>query len=302
MRLSVLVAGLTGLLAGAPAALAQELAPRAYWPAPAGTNVLVAGYQWTDGDVLTDPSLPLEDAEVELDYFAVTYQRTFAWFGRTTNFQLSLPYVSGHGQATVAGELRERSISALADARLRVSINLAGAPAMDVEGFRQLAADPKPIFGASLLVSMPTGAYDADRVLNAGTNRWAVKPAVGGILPVGQGWFLEAEVGAWLYGENDDFLGERRKQDSVFSSEFHIVRATRRGTWVSLDANWYSGGRVTVGDAPPQESLNNSRAGFTFLYPFNRRHALRGAFSTGIATKTGGDFHSVSLSYVYIWR
>ena len=302
MRAFVTSAALFGLLGAVPVIPAQELAPRAYWPAPVGTNVLVSSYQRSEGDVVTDPALPIDDAEVTLDFLSVTWQRTFGLFGRTTNLQLNLPYVIGHGEAFSNGEFRERDISSLTDARARISINLVGAPAMDPAAFRQLVADPGPILGISVMVSTPTGGYDADRLFNAGSNRWAVKPAVGGILPFGNGWFLEGEVGAWYYGDNDDFLGQARKQDTLFSSEIHLLKSTRLGTWVSLDANWYSGGEVTVGDAPPQPGLANSRAGITFLHPFSLKHALRIQLNTAIETKSGGDYDSATISYMYIWR
>ena len=38
---------------------AQELVPRAYWPAPHGTDLIVVGYQHSDGDVVTDATVPL---------------------------------------------------------------------------------------------------------------------------------------------------------------------------------------------------------------------------------------------------
>ena len=49
---------LRGLLAGlalslpAAAASAQELSPRAFWPAPEGTKVVVFGFQYSWGDVV----------------------------------------------------------------------------------------------------------------------------------------------------------------------------------------------------------------------------------------------------------
>ena len=46
------------------AAAAQELTPRAYWPAPNGTNVVSLGYQYTTGDVVTDPTLPITGVAV----------------------------------------------------------------------------------------------------------------------------------------------------------------------------------------------------------------------------------------------
>ena len=76
-------------------AVAQELAPRAYWPLPAGTSVLVLGYQHTDGDIVTDPSLLVTGAESKMSYAQLSYQYTSSLFGRTANVQFNLPYTWG---------------------------------------------------------------------------------------------------------------------------------------------------------------------------------------------------------------
>ena len=39
----------------------------------------------------------------------------------------------------------------------------------------------------------------------------------------------------------------------------------------------------------------------TMVFPFKGRHAVRGGFSTGITTRSGGDFEMYSLSYLYGW-
>ena len=35
--------------------------------------------------------------------------------------------------------------------------------------------------------------------------------------------------------------------------------------------------------------------------PVKGRHALRGSFSTGVSTRSGGDFEMYTLSYLYAW-
>ncbi|MDO3380591.1 transporter [Gilvimarinus algae] len=280
---------------------AQELAPRAYWPAPKGTNVLVMSYQRSQGDVLVDVSAPIEGAEVTLDFLSLTYQRTFGLFDRTASLQLNYPLVRGDAEAMVNGEFRERSISAAADPRARLAINLLGAPSMDGAAFRQLAAEPEPIVGASVLVSIPTGEYDGSKLFNAGTNRWAVKPALGFIVPLTEGWLVEGELGAWFYEDNPDYQGTTRTQEPLLSSEFHLVHVVKGGTWVSFDVNWYQGGAATVGDGPEQAELKNSRAGLTLLHPLNRHHALRAAASTAIESKIAGEYDSFTLSYMFLW-
>ena len=284
------------------AVVAQELAPRAYWPAPDGTNVLVVGYQYSVGDVVTDPSLPIAGVESKTNFAQVTYQRTVSLFGRTTNMQFTLPYSRGLTEGFVDGEFRNRRISAIADARVRLSINLRGAPTMDAGGFQALRAKPRTIVGASLMIQAPTGGYEPDKLINAGTNRWAVKPALGVIWPVRPNWLLEFELGAWFYNDNDNFQQRTRHQDPILSTEFHLVKRIRPGFWASLDLNFYVGGRTTVDNVEQPDLQRNSRIGATMVFPLKRRHAIRIGLSTGIVAESGGDFESFSLNYAYVWR
>ena len=292
------VAALAGLC---NAADAQELAPRAYWPTPSGTNVLVLAYQNSSGDIVTDPSLPVVGVESDIDVVQLSYQRTFSLLDRTATLQLSQPFSQGDTEGFIDGEFRLRSVSGRSDTRVRLAVNLKGAPAMDGAAFQALRKNPRTIIGASLLVQAPTGEYEPDKVINLGTNRWSVKPAVGVIWPLQETWLLEAEVGVWLFGDNNDFVGETRKQDPILSTEFHLVKRIRAGFWFSLDANFYVGGRTRVGQAESGDLQRNSRAGATLVFPLGRGHALRGSVSTGAVTESGGDYEIVSLSYVYAW-
>ena len=201
----------------------------------------------------------------------------------------------------VENEFRQRHVAGVADTRVRLAVNLKGAPSMDAAGFQALRRDPKPIVGASVLVQAPTGKYEADKVINIGTNRWAVKPAIGAILPMRPTWLFEFEIGAWFFLDNDDFLGQTREQDPVLSTEFHVVKRIRPGFWASLDANFYIGGRTRIGDVESDNLQRNSRVGATIVFPISRGHALRGSFSTGAVTESGGDFNMYSISYVRLW-
>jgi hypothetical protein len=288
------------VMAAVPAT-AQELAPRAYWPAPNGTNVLSIAYQYSSGDIVTDPSLPVTGVESKLNLLQLSYQRTFSLFGRTANAQLGLPYTNGTSEGFVDGEFISAEPTGYGDVRGRLSVNLRGAPTMDVAGFRELTAKPETIVGASLLIQAPTGRYNPDKLLNVGANRWAMKPAVGAIWPLHPTWLLEAEFGVWFFGDNDEFLGVTREQEPIYSSEFHLVKRLREGLWLSLDVNYYIGGRTIVDSDQRADLQRNSRLGFTLFKPLKNRHALRASYSTGIVTASGGDYSTYSLVYVYAW-
>lgn len=283
-------------------ASAQELTPRAYWPLPAGTNVGVLSYQHSSGDVVIDPSLPIVGVESDIDFLQVTYQRAFSFLGRSSNLQLSIPFADGVTEGTVDGVFLRRETTGAADLRARWSVNLLGAPAMDAAGMQALRKNPRTIVGASVLLQAPTGEYESDKLINLGTNRWSIKPAVGIIHPIRPTWLFEAELGVWLFSDNDDFQGQTRKQDPVLSTEFHLIKRIRPGFWASLDANFYAGGRTRVDGVKQANLQRNSRVGVTVLFPVKGRHALRGSYSTGVVTESGGDFDMFSLSYLYVWQ
>ena len=280
---------------------AQELTPRAYWPAPKEVKAIVLGYQYSTGDVLTDPSLPITGVDSKINFAQLAYLHTFDLGGRTANVQFILPYSWGTTEGVVEGAFRSRYISGATDARARLSVNLLGAPTMDAAGFQALRASPRSLVGASLMVQFPTGGYDEDKLLNPGTNRWAIKPAVGLIVPVRPTWLVEFELGAWFFGDNDEFLGVTREQAPIVTAEFHLVKRIRPGFWAALDVNYYAGGRTTVDKVLRADLQRNSRIGATLMFPFKLRHAIKGSFSFGAVTKSGGDFRILSASYVYVW-
>jgi hypothetical protein len=295
------VTTILGLLAST-AVGAQQLTPRAYWPAPNGTKVLTVGTVRSTGDVVLDPSLPIAGIESEIWITQVGYLQTINLAGRTASILANLPLSWGTTEGTVAGVFRSRHLSGLGDLHLRLAVNLVGAPSMDRSGFERLRAAPKPVVGASVEIVAPTGRYESDRVINLGTNRWAIKPAIGAIYPLARTWLVELEVAAWFFGTNDDFLNTTHAQDPMLSGSLHLIKRLRAGFWVSLDTTVYGGGRTTIGDILNVDVQRNSRIGATMVFPFKRRHAIRSSFSTGLVTRSGGDFVNISLSYQFAWN
>lgn len=251
---------------------------------------------------MTDATLPLEGVESSVSFLQASYQRTLDLFGRTSNFQLHLPYAKGTTDGLVEGEYRRRDISAMGDARLVLSFNLLGAPSMDPPAFHELTQNPNPIVGASVTIQAPTGAYETDKVINAGSNRWSAKLGLGAIWPISSRLLLETHIGAWFFGDNDEFAGATREQDNVYSAELHLVKHSPSGFWAALDLNLYGGGRTTVDGVERDDMQRNSRIGATLVYPLKPGHAIRTSISTGIVTDNGGDFDTITLSYIRVWR
>lgn len=91
---SVWLIGALALITVSVEAHAQDLEPRAYANAPVGLNFLLGGYVYTKGAIGTDPSVPIEDAKVELHSAVVAYVRTLDLWGRAGKIDLIIPYTS----------------------------------------------------------------------------------------------------------------------------------------------------------------------------------------------------------------
>ena len=277
---------------------AQELSPRAYWPAPKGTMVAFVGYRYSFGDVLTDPSLPLTGLDSRIHVGFLGYLQTFSLFNRTTNLIIELPYTWVTTTGIIVGPFEEtlgrREISGIADIGVTFSINLIGAPTIGIKEFQELRNNPRQILGASLKILVPIGAYEEDKLINISSNRWAFKPELGYMIPLTQKWLLEMAVGMWIFSNNNEFLGKTRKQNPIFAGQLHLVRRFTPGFWAAIDLNYFRGGRTNLAD---QDLQRNSKIGCTIAYPFAGRHSLKGGFSMGVVTETGDDFKSFMLGY-----
>ena len=284
---------------GLGVASAQQLEPRAYAPSPVGVDILGApfGYQW--GSVITDPSLPVQNVDAKVEAVAPFYNRTFSFFGRSASALVAMPWVWAQVSGDVGEERRSISRSGQGDLQLRLASNIFGSPALTPQEFAHEA--PRTTLGASLTVLMPTGQYDPTKLINIGTNRWAFKPELGLVHPVGK-WTFEAYVGGWFFTVNDDFFGgHRRAQDPILALQAHVIYTFLPGLWLSLDGTWYSGGQTVLDRVTQFDRQQNSRIGATAAVPLGHGHMLKVAWAKGASVRVGQDFSAVGLTYQYRW-
>jgi Putative MetA-pathway of phenol degradation len=298
-RIAVL-AGVVACALMTSEARAQEMEPRAYSSSPTGTNFLLVGFTRSTGDVLFDPTLPIEDVTARLNAVALGLGRTFSLGGRVALLTAALPYSWGDIEGRVAEQARQITRSGLVDTRVKLSVNLLGPPAMSPAQF--VKSPRRTVIGASLTAVAPTGQYDPHKLINLGTNRWAFKPEVGVSHPRGH-WDLDAYAGVWLFTTNDVFFpGEAtRRQDRIVALQGHASYTIKPRAWVAFDATWYGGGSATVDDAPPSSRVSNTRLGATLAWPIGRWQSLKIAYSSGATTRVGSDFRTVAVAWQVLW-
>ena len=277
----------------------QDLEPRAYSNIPVGLNFIIAGYVYTAGGVLFDPAIPIENANIRIHGTVFAYARSVKIGGMSGRIDMVLPYAWLSGTADFQGQPASREVSGLGDPRLRMTVNLLGAPALPLSGFKDYRQDL--IIGVSLQVFMPASQYDNDRLVNIGTNRFTFKPEIGISKTVGP-LFLELSGGAAFYTVNNDFYnGKTRSQNPIGSIQGHVIYSFKRGIWTSLDGTYYWGGKTTLEGVEGNDLQKNSRFGFTFALPVNIHNSLKLYLSTGVSTRTGSDFNLIGVAWQYRW-
>jgi hypothetical protein len=288
------------LLASAAPGFAQELEPRSYSAAPVGTTFLIAGIGGSEGAVLFDSSPPVDEVSAELTIATLAFGYTFDLGGRQARVLAVLPLASGHIAGEVDGHAERQPMHGMADPRIKLSVGLLGAPALEPEEFGR---EPRhTVVGVSLTAVPPLGAYDERRLVNLGYNRWAFKPEIGISKPLNR-WTLEGYVGAWFFTTNDDYYpGEARKsQAPILSLQGHLGYALTRRSWLALNATWFGGGHTRVDGIGSPDEQRNVRLGATISIPAGRSDSVKVVYSTGATTRRGTDFDTLTLQWQRVW-
>lgn len=278
---------------------AQELEPRALTNVPLGMNFVIAGYGYSQGNLLLDPSIPIEDLESRLHSGVLGYLRAINFFGASAKVDVIVPMADGFFDGHVDGVYKSREMSGFGDARIRLSVNFSGAPALKPSDYVKYKS--KRIVGASLQVVMPTGQYDPNKLINLGSNRWAFKPQLG-IAFLKSRWTFESYFSAWITTSNDNFYGGLTiTQDPIFSFKQHIIYSFRNGMWLTLDGGYGVGGRNYIEGMQRDTRISTFRFGSTFAIPIKKRHTIRLTFNSGVRLEKGADYDAVIVSYQYRW-
>jgi hypothetical protein len=286
-------------LAWAPAAIAQDIEPRAYSNVPLDMNFLVVAYVHATGSFAADPSLPLDNANLRTDGLLLGYARSIEVSGQSGKLDVVVPYVRLDGTAEFAGVPQQRRVDGFGDPRVRISWNLLGAPALSLEEFASYRQET--IVGLSLQASVPLGQYDGTRFVNLGTNRWWLKPEVG-VSHASGPWTFEGAASATVFGDNDDYVNDRsREQDPIYSLQAGVIYGFGRGKWIALHGNYYTGGRTSVDGVDGDDLQRNSLLRVTAAWPLNARDSLKFFAGTGVSTRTGTDFDTVSVAWQRRW-
>ena len=296
LRASVALLSLMLPLLG-PCVTAQTLEPRAYTNVPVGETFIVLGAVRSEGDVAPVPSSPVQDLEMTLDSGVVAMAHTFAIAGKAAKIDAAATRTCYEGSAIFNGEFTEDRRCEYGDPWVKLNWNFYGAPAMELGEY--LKWTPGLVVGASLQASIPVGSYTNKQLINAGANRWMLRPGIGMSYAAG-GWHFDLSTSIRFFEDNDDFYrGIYLEQKRLYQVQSHLVYSFPKGRWLSLDANYYWGGETSKDGVKAGDRAANSRWGLTFSMPLNPHNSIKLYVSSGVATRIGGDFDNYGIAWQY---
>jgi hypothetical protein len=256
-----------------PQALAQMPA-RFYLDTLSGGNAVPLIFESINGN--TNPFDPAHTVTPGANFDATLalagYARTFSLFDRAALAAIILPMGRIEGDVSVAGRTFGQSATGFGDPTLEFNINILGPKAQknipDILRY-------EPGFSVDLLadLALPIGEYDSSQPLNIGQNRWYGRlgmPVIWQLGPwvPGRRTTLEFLPAVWLFGDNDDYVGQTMETDPIFQLDAHLSRDLTEHFWGSLDLTWYTGGKATI-NGVEGEKIDNLGVGLTLGYVIN---------------------------------
>ncbi len=278
----------------------QELEPRALTNLPKELNFVGLAYAYASGNTLLDPSLPLEDFDGRISSLILAYVRAIDFFGKSGKVDVILPFAGGDFTGIFENTSFEDSYTGFGDIRVRASVNLTGAPSISAKDFSEYKQ--KTITGLALQLIIPTGKYKKEQLPNLGSNRWSLR-ALYGLSRNYDNWVLEAYVGAWLFSDNKEFLGDNTlSQSALWIAKGNIIRSfKKKGMWLAFSMGYGYGAESFINDIERDATISQLRLGLTYSLPINPSHALKFTVASGIRFQEGSDFDVFGVSYVYAW-
>ena len=290
---------------------------RAYWKTLEGTNIL--GFQYlkynvdSTGSQQFDPSIGLyPDSETDLDLFMLSYARQIGLFGRSA--MITAAIYGGDITAEVDGDpfnpasttrIRQTA-NGFGDPNVGLTVNLYGAPVMS--NFYDVANyEPRFTVDVSGLLTIPIGEYEGDSTVNIGQNRWwgrlafPVVAYFGSFAPLYR-TSLEVTPSVWIFGENDDFLGQDMENDPLYQIEVHVTRDITRTLFGSIDYVWRQGFGTEINGSDAGDDLELQTIGFTFDWMINDSSGIRVSYHSNFIDDDEIDADMMRIMFYYGWN
>jgi len=254
---------------------AQDDGARLYMLVPDKTTITSVRLHQLHSNLAADPG-NVSGGTLDTTLGVFQFVQTLDIGGAQSSVFLVLP--ASHIQAN--SDLHSKGVTGLGDAQLGFVAGVYGTPALKAADYAAL----RPGLAVNLLAKLffPTGEYSAERSVNIGANRWAVRLGVPVVYAMGARMAdphlttIELLPTVTFFGANDDPYGaDRSWQKPLFIFEGHVTRGFTPGFWGSFDLLWREGGEVQVDGADAGNAQSALSLGGTGTFAVGRNLSLR---------------------------
>jgi hypothetical protein len=288
---------------------AQGDGPRFYWKALNGTNAIpvISSSLGGNANPLDPSQLVVPGADFEATMSLAGYVKFLPVLKRSAFVSVIVPMGRVSSTVNLNGLNYSNTARGFGDPMLQFNMNIIGPKAiMNIPDMLRY----KPGFSVDIVTSLaiPVGEYNNESPLNIGQNRWygrigmPVVWQIGAWVP-GKRTTIEFLPAVWLFGDNNDFVGQQMKTAPMYQLEAHLTRDFMERLWGSFNVISYSGGKATI-DGVEGTSLNNLGLGGTLGYQLNNNMQLTLSYASTVNDKNPEDLKidGFRLTFIYGWH
>jgi len=303
---------------------AQDDGARAYWNAREKTNVFSFQYlsmnlNASDALVFAPGQYIYPNAKVNADISMGTWAHHLAVFKRPSVIAVNV--VGGNVGADINADIPveilpheigpggsfSESSSGFADPSIAFTTNLIGTPRLK-STVDLLNYEPGFSADLALLLSVPIGAYENDKLVNLGLNRWFSRIALPlkyhfGVFSPGYMSSFEITPSVYLFADNDDFNGGHTlKNEPIWQIESHLTHDFARNFFASIDLLYQNGFQSELDGTEFGEKLEIGSLGFSMNFEISDNIMMRTSYSSNVFGNNNLETSVIKLQFVYSWN
>ena len=308
---------------GSPA-IAVDDGARTYWKQRDGTDVVSFQYlnlnmQASDSQQFDPGQYIYPNSDAEANIMIASWAHHMTLFNRASLFAVNV----GGGSVGVdvdtsfipsdflppgvtPGSTFSQSTSGYIDPSVQLDVNLFGTSSL-VGTADLLNYEPTWTIDAAVMLALPVGEYDGDKLVNMGLNRWYGRFALPikyhfGVFAPGYMSSFELTPSVWIFAENDDFLGQSLENAPLLQLEAHLTQDFTRTFFGSLDLLYRSGFQSEINGVEVGEELDIGDVGFTLNFQASENLFVRTTYSSNVFGDDKLNNSIIRLQLVYGWH
>jgi len=270
-------------------AQAADTNARDFYSAPVGTQLGVLYLPNTKAKQYNSDTGTFKDAE--LDVQALAYRHI--WFSDICG-TLCTPQIILSGarvETTLPGATTSMKDTGLGDIQLGGTLFLIKNP------------EKREYSGLLSLLTVPVGSYDADAAdTSAGANRWGATFLLNYTRGISDKWTLEGSLEAQLYGDNDDYYGQKLAQDPLYRLQAFASYDFTPSTYGAFRLYHAQGGALEINGSDIANSRQEyTQIGFEIGHWFDNKNQLMLSYAENIDSQNTFDSREVMLRLAHVY-